>query len=48
MEDADILEAVQSNRPGGSLDGLIHVAADAAQLQARRMLAALIGTEARQ
>jgi phenylpropionate dioxygenase-like ring-hydroxylating dioxygenase large terminal subunit len=48
MEDADILEAVQTNRPGGSLDGLIHVAADAAQLQARRMLAALIGTEAKQ
>lgn len=45
MEDADILEAVQSNRTGGSLDGLIHITADAAQLQARRMLNAMIGAE---
>jgi phenylpropionate dioxygenase-like ring-hydroxylating dioxygenase large terminal subunit len=44
-EDADILEAVQTNRTGGSLDGLIHITADAAQLQARRMLNAMIGTE---
>ena len=29
----------------GSLDGLIHVTADAAQLQARRMLNAMIGAE---
>ena len=29
----------------GSLDGLIHVAADAAQLQARRMLSTMIGAE---
>ncbi len=40
-----ILEAVQTNRVGGSLDGLIHVAADAAQLQARRMLSTMIGAE---
>ena len=45
LEDADILEAVQANRTGGSLDGLIHVAADAAQLQARRMLGAMITAE---
>jgi phenylpropionate dioxygenase-like ring-hydroxylating dioxygenase large terminal subunit len=45
LEDADILEAVQSNRTGGSLDGLIHITADAAQLQARRMLNSMIGAE---
>jgi len=45
MEDVEFLEAVQTNRDGGSLDGLIHVAADAAQLQARRMLNAMIGAE---
>ena len=45
MEDVGFLEAVQTNRVGGSLDGLIHVTADAAQLQARRMLNAMIGAE---
>ena len=45
LEDADILEAVQTNRTGGSLDGLIHITADAAQLQARRMLTSMIGAE---
>jgi phenylpropionate dioxygenase-like ring-hydroxylating dioxygenase large terminal subunit len=45
LEDADILEAVQANRTGGSLDGLIHITADAAQLQARRMLNSMIGAE---
>jgi phenylpropionate dioxygenase-like ring-hydroxylating dioxygenase large terminal subunit len=45
LEDADILEAVQTNREGGSLTGLIHVKADAAQLQARRMLQSLISAE---
>jgi phenylpropionate dioxygenase-like ring-hydroxylating dioxygenase large terminal subunit len=45
LEDADILEAVQSNRTGGSLDGLIHITADAAQLQARRMLNAMIAEQ---
>ena len=39
------LEAVQANRTDGSLDGLIHIAADAAQLQARRMLGSMIGAE---
>ena len=42
---SNILEAVQTNRTDGSLDGLIHIPADAAQLQARRMLTALIGAE---
>ena len=45
LEDADILEAVQTNRQGGSLEGLIHVRADAAQLQARRMLQSMIVAE---
>jgi hypothetical protein len=40
-----MLEAVQENRVGGALDGLIHVGADAAQLQARRMLSLMIGAE---
>jgi phenylpropionate dioxygenase-like ring-hydroxylating dioxygenase large terminal subunit len=44
-EDVEFLEAVQSNRADGSLDGLIHIIADAAQLQARRMLNAMIGAE---
>jgi phenylpropionate dioxygenase-like ring-hydroxylating dioxygenase large terminal subunit len=42
LEDAEMLEAVQANRRGGSLDGLVDIAADAAQLQARRMLDQLI------
>jgi hypothetical protein len=45
LEDASILEAVQTNSKGGSLDGLIHVSADAAQLQARRTIDAMIETE---
>jgi len=45
LEDADMLEAVQHNRDGGTLDGLIHINADAAQLQARRMLNAMISAE---
>ena len=40
-----MLEAVQANRCGGSLDGLVDIAADAAQLQARRMLGQLINAE---
>jgi Rieske [2Fe-2S] domain/Vanillate O-demethylase oxygenase C-terminal domain len=47
LEDADILEAVQTNCDGGSLDGLIDITADAAQLQARRMLQRLISDKAR-
>ena len=45
LEDSDMLEAVQANRVGGSLDGLIHITADAAQLQARRMLSTMIRSE---
>ena len=45
LEDAEMLEAVQKNRRGGSLDGLVDIAADAAQLQARRMLAQMIQAE---
>jgi len=45
LEDVEFLEAVQNNREDGSLDGLIHITADAAQLQARRMLSTMIGAE---
>ncbi len=45
LEDVDFLEAVQTNRVDGSLDGLIHLAADAAQLQVRRMLGSMISAE---
>ncbi len=45
LEDVEFLEAVQKNRDEGSLDGLIHIPADAAQLQARRMLSTMIGAE---
>jgi hypothetical protein len=38
LEDADMLEAVQANR-------LVDIAADAAQLQARRMLDQMIKAE---
>jgi phenylpropionate dioxygenase-like ring-hydroxylating dioxygenase large terminal subunit len=46
LEDAEMLEAVQANRTGGSLEGLVDIGADAAQLQARRMLDQLIKAEA--
>jgi phenylpropionate dioxygenase-like ring-hydroxylating dioxygenase large terminal subunit len=45
LEDTAILEAVQTNRSAGSLDGLIDINADAAQLQARRLLQQIIATE---
>jgi phenylpropionate dioxygenase-like ring-hydroxylating dioxygenase large terminal subunit len=45
LEDADFLEAVQTNRVDGGLDGLVHITADAAQLQMRRMLNNMIGAE---
>jgi phenylpropionate dioxygenase-like ring-hydroxylating dioxygenase large terminal subunit len=47
LEDKDMLEAQQRNLQGGALDGLIHINADAAQLQARRMLDELVRAEAR-
>ena len=46
LEDKEMLEAQQKNHKGGGLDGLIHVNADAAQLQARRMLEELVRAEA--
>ena len=45
LEDVDFLEAVQTNRTQGELDGLVHITADAAQLQVRRMLSSMIGAE---
>jgi phenylpropionate dioxygenase-like ring-hydroxylating dioxygenase large terminal subunit len=45
LEDATILEAVQSNCDSGSLEGLVDINADAAQLQARRMLQKLLKEE---
>jgi hypothetical protein len=36
---------VQTNRTQGELDGLVHITADAAQLQVRRMLSSMIGAE---
>ena len=45
LEDVEFLEAEQNNRDDGALEGLIHVNADAAQFQARRMLNSMIGAE---
>jgi phenylpropionate dioxygenase-like ring-hydroxylating dioxygenase large terminal subunit len=45
LEDVDVLEGVQTNRVDGGLDGLIHITADGAQLQMRRMLSSMIGAE---
>jgi hypothetical protein len=42
-----MLEAQQKNLKSGAIDGLIHIGADAAQLQARRMLEELCRAEAR-
>jgi phenylpropionate dioxygenase-like ring-hydroxylating dioxygenase large terminal subunit len=47
LEDKVMLEAQQKNVKGGALDGLIHIGADAAQLQARRMLDELVRAESR-
>jgi phenylpropionate dioxygenase-like ring-hydroxylating dioxygenase large terminal subunit len=47
LEDKAMLEAQQSNLDGGALDGLIHIGADAAQMQARRMLDDMVRAEAR-
>jgi phenylpropionate dioxygenase-like ring-hydroxylating dioxygenase large terminal subunit len=47
LEDKEMLEAQQLNLKGGDLDGLIHIPADAAQLQARRMLDELVRAEMR-
>jgi vanillate monooxygenase len=45
LEDVQMLEAVQANRHDGSLEGLIDINADAAQLHARRILEGLINNE---
>ena len=47
LEDKVMLEAQQKNLKGGAIDGLIHISADAAQIQARRMLDELVRAEAR-
>ena len=47
LEDKVMLEAQQKNLKGGAIDGLIHITADAAQMQARRMLDELVRAEAR-
>jgi phenylpropionate dioxygenase-like ring-hydroxylating dioxygenase large terminal subunit len=47
LEDKVMLEAQQKNLSGGSIDGLVHITADAAQIQARRMLEELVRAEAR-
>jgi phenylpropionate dioxygenase-like ring-hydroxylating dioxygenase large terminal subunit len=45
QEDTRIIEASQTNRNGAAPEGLVDIIADAAQLQARRMLNALIAAE---
>jgi phenylpropionate dioxygenase-like ring-hydroxylating dioxygenase large terminal subunit len=45
LEDVEMLEGVESNRPGGSLEGLVDITTDAAQLQARRILDNMIEAE---
>ena len=47
LEDKVMLEAQQKNLKGGAIDGLVHISADAAQMQARRMLDELVRAEAR-
>jgi phenylpropionate dioxygenase-like ring-hydroxylating dioxygenase large terminal subunit len=47
LEDKAMLEAQQKNLKGGAIDGLVHITADAAQMQARRMLDELVRAEAR-
>jgi phenylpropionate dioxygenase-like ring-hydroxylating dioxygenase large terminal subunit len=43
LEDAAMLEAQQQRLDGGAIDGLLTIGADAAQMQARRLLQQLIG-----
>jgi phenylpropionate dioxygenase-like ring-hydroxylating dioxygenase large terminal subunit len=45
LEDKAMVEAQQKNLDGNSLDGLIDINADTAQLQVRRMLSELIAQE---
>ncbi len=46
LEDSELLEAQQRNLDAGSIAGLHNIRADAAQLQARKMLDSLIAAEA--
>lgn len=45
LEDKVMLEAQQKKLRGGAIDGLIHITADAAQMQARRMLDDMVRAE---
>ena len=45
LEDSELLEAQQRNLNAGSIAGLQNIRADAAQIQARRMLEGLIAAE---
>jgi hypothetical protein len=45
-EDKEMLETQQKNLKGGALDGLIHISAAAAQMQARRILDEMVRAEA--
>ncbi len=45
MEDVEILELQQANVAGGSIDGLVDITADAAQLQARRLMRQMMQAE---
>jgi phenylpropionate dioxygenase-like ring-hydroxylating dioxygenase large terminal subunit len=45
LEDVEMLEGVESNRVGGSLEGLVDISTDSAQLQARRILDNMIEAE---
>ena len=47
LEDADMLEAQQQNLNGGALERVVDINADAAQMQARRILEQLVLTEVR-
>ena len=45
MEDVEILELQQANVNGGSIDGMVDITNDAAQLQARRIMRNLMAAE---
>jgi phenylpropionate dioxygenase-like ring-hydroxylating dioxygenase large terminal subunit len=47
MEDLEVLELQQQNVDGGSIDGMVDIQNDAAQLQMRRMMRQLMAEEGR-
>jgi phenylpropionate dioxygenase-like ring-hydroxylating dioxygenase large terminal subunit len=47
MEDLEVLELQQRNVDGGSIDGMVDISNDAAQLQMRRMMRQLMAEESR-